>query len=562
MIKYRCRDLLHHISRRRKMLRVVKTENGWVRGIPAADPRITTFKGIPFAKPPVGDLRWRAPQPAEDWKGIRDCYTFGNIAMQEVPSTSIVDRFYTKEWHVDPDLPMGEDCLNLNIWTPAMTGDEKFPVMVLYYGGALNVGYPSEMELDGERIARRGVILVSVNYRVNVFGFMCHPEITAESPDAPANFGHLDQRFGVEWVKRNIAAFGGDPENITVFGQSAGAGSTVVQMCSPMNKGLFQKAIPMSGGGFLPPSNMGMTLPEAEKLGKALFEALGVSSLEEARKVDAKTLWEVAMGDKLKTFGFRWGTVVDYKFLPDYPVRLLMRGEYNHMPIMMGNTRGEFPVTVNAQTKEDFEEYVRDFYGKFADDILRITEKDTDDIEQIRANARHNGFRVGNYLWLDSNVENGYSPMYYYEFDPEIPGDNAGSFHSSELWFVFETLAKCWRPFKGKHYDLARMMCNYWTNFAKTGDPNGKDADGTDMPEWKPVSADYREAMFFGDETIGMTEDMRTELEEVLIKYYMDQLENGELPSVFKTAIRAAIGNRKLSGDGVPPVINSDVWPS
>lgn len=544
------------------MLRVVKTENGWVRGIPAADPRITAFKGIPFAKPPLGELRWRAPQPAEDWEGIRDCYTFGNIAMQEVPSTSIVDRFYTKEWHVDPDVPMGEDCLNLNIWTPAMTGDEKFPVMVLFYGGALNVGYPSEMEFDGERIARRGVILVSVNYRVNVFGFMCHPEITAESPDFPANFGHLDQRAGIRWVKRNIAAFGGDPENITVFGQSAGAGSTMVQMCSPLNKGLFHKAIPMSGGGFLPPSNMGMTLPEAEKLGEALFEALGVSSLEEARKVDAKTLWEVAMGDKLQTFGFRWGTVVDYRFLPDYPVRMLMRGEYNRMPVMLGNTGGEFPVTVNSPTKEDFEEYVRDFYGRFADDILRITEKDTDDIAQIRANAKHNGFQIGNYLWIDSNTENGYIPMYYYRFDPEIPGDNAGSFHSSELWFVFETLAKCWRPFKGKHYDLARMMCNYWTNFARTGDPNGKDADGTDMPEWRPVSADYKEAMFFGDNTVGMTEGLRTELEEALAAYYRDQLENGELPSVFKTAIRAAMGNRKLGGDGVPPVINDDIWPS
>ena len=540
------------------MLRVVKTENGWVRGIPAADPRITAFKGIPFAKPPVGELRWRAPQPAEDWEGIRDCYTFGNIAMQEVPSTSIADSFYTKEWHVDPDVPMSEDCLNLNIWTAAKTGDEKFPVMVLFYGGALNVGYPSEMEFDGERIARRGVILVSVNYRVNVFGFMCHPEITAESPETPANFGHLDQRAGVQWVKRNIAAFGGDPENITIFGQSAGAGSTMVQMCSPMNKGLFQKAIPQSGGGFLPPSNMGLTLPQAEKLGEDLFEVLGVKSLEEARKVDAKTLWEAAMGDKLKTVGFRWGTVVDYKFLPDYPVRMLMRGEFNKVPVMLGNTGGEFPIVVNFPSVEAYENYVRLCYGDCADEILKITEEGTSDVKTMCDRIRYNGFQIGNYMWIDSNTENDYVPMYYYRFDPEIPGDNAGSFHSSELWFVFETLAKCWRPFKGKHYDLARIMCNYWTNFAKTGNPNGLDSDGTPMPEWRPVSPDYKEAMFFGDGVIGMTEGLRTDLEETLTKYYREELNRGELPTVFKAIAMAGMGGFKLADEGgVPPVVNS-----
>jgi len=148
--------------------------------------------------------------------------------------------------------------------------------------------------------------------------------------------------------------------------------------------------------------------------------------------------------------------------------------------------------------------------------------------------------------------------MYYYRFDPEIPGDNAGSFHSSELWFVFETLAKCWRPFKGKHYDLARIMCNYWTNFAKTGDPNGSDSDGTPMPEWKPVSLDYKEAMFFGDGTIGMTEGLRTDLEEVLTKYYSGELERGELPTVFKAIAMAGMGDFKLADEGgVPPVVNS-----
>ena len=230
------------------MLRETKTENGWVRGIPAADPRITAFKGIPFAAPPVGDLRWRAPQPAENWEGVRDCARFGPISMQETPGVG--GGFYDKEWHVDPDIPMGEDCLYLNVWTPAKSADEKLPVMVWIFGGGMTCGYTAEMEFDGERIARRGVILVSVNYRLSVFGYLAHPALTEEAKahgEIGDNFALLDQQAGIRWVKRNIAAFGGDPENITVFGQSAGGRSTWMQVVSPTNKGLFQKAIVQSG---------------------------------------------------------------------------------------------------------------------------------------------------------------------------------------------------------------------------------------------------------------------------------------------------------------------------
>lgn len=358
------------------MLRKIKTENGWVLGIPAADPRITAFKGIPFAAPPVGDLRWKAPQPAADWEGVRECYTFGNIAMQEVPGQNPND-LYSKEWHVDTEVPMGEDCLQLNIWTPTKTGDEKFPVMVWIYGGGLNVGYPSEMEFDGERIARRGVILVSVNYRVNVFGFLAHPEITAENPDFPTNFGHLDQRAGIQWVVRNIAAFGGDPKNITVFGQSAGGGSTMVQVCSPLNKDLFQKAIVHSGGGLLPPSSNSLMLADAEQVGVKFFEALGVKTLAEARKVDAKTVWKVAMTGMGGRRGFMWGTVIGDAFMPDYPVKIMLRGERNKMTIMNGNTVDEFPARPRGvKTEAELDEYAQKMFGKFADRFLAIVKKD------------------------------------------------------------------------------------------------------------------------------------------------------------------------------------------
>jgi para-nitrobenzyl esterase len=233
------------------MLRITNTENGAVRGMAAADARITVFRGIPFAAPPVGELRWRAPQPAADWQGVRACLEFMPIAMQVVPgSNPNTGAFYAREWHVDPDVPMDEACLYLNIWTNAKTGKEKMPVMVWIYGGGLQEGYPWEMEFDGERIARRGVILVSINYRLNVFGFLTHPEIIKNSSDGfVANWGYLDQKAGIDWVRRNIANFGGDPENITIFGQSAGGGSVLAHINSPMAGGAFTRAIIQSGGG-------------------------------------------------------------------------------------------------------------------------------------------------------------------------------------------------------------------------------------------------------------------------------------------------------------------------
>ncbi|HPU17058.1 MAG TPA: carboxylesterase family protein [Bacillota bacterium] len=479
------------------MLRKVRTKNGWVRGFPAADPRITVFKGIPFAAPPVGKLRWHAPMPARDWDGTLECYEFAPMAMQ-YPIKADPNALYDREWHVDPDHPMSEDCLYLNIWTPAKTGDEKFPVMVWIFGGGLMCGYPSEMEFDGERIARRGVILVSINYRLNVFGFLCHPEITAESPEKPANFGHLDQQAGIQWVKRNIAAFGGDPDNITIFGQSAGGGSVLVQVASPQNKGLFQKAILQSSGGMLPPSSFAMNIREAEQQGVRLFKELGVKSLDEARMIDAKTVFEAAV---TSGGGYQWGTVVGDPFLMDYPVNYFKYNTRNKVALMVGHTADEFPIVPQGNTIEELEEYAKRTFGEHADEYLALIKKGSTTLEEMKAKGTYNGFELGDVLLLDNNSKFETSDAYYYIFDPEIPGwDNPGAFHSSELWFVFETLAKCWRPFKGKHYDLARMMCNYWTNFAKSGDPNGLDADGTPMPEWKPYAKEQRGAMFFGDE--------------------------------------------------------------
>ncbi len=477
------------------MLRVVKTESGLVRGIPAADPRVTAFKGIPFAAPPVGEYRWRAPQPPRPWEGVRDCFEFGPIAMQEIPGGD-PDDIYTREWHVDSQVPMSEDCLQLNIWTNARSAEDRLPVMVWLYGGGLMVGYPSEMEMDGERIARRGVILVSVNYRVNVFGFLAHPEITAEDPAAPANFGHLDQQAGIAWVKRNIAAFGGDPENITIFGQSAGGGSCEVQLCSPQNKGLFRRAILHSSGGLLPLSSLSLDLKEAEAQGVRLFEKLGVRTLAEARALDAQTVWDKAVGQG----GFKWGSVLGDPFLPDAPANIILRGEENEADLIIGNTGDEFLFRPEVDSFPALEEYARRKYPAIAEEYLSLVCGCAITLEQVKQNATYNNFEMGNVLWLDHNARHPKHRMYFYRFDPEIPGwDDPGAFHSSDLWFAFETLAKCWRPFTGKHYDLARQICNYWTNFARSGDPNGPDADGTPMEPWEPYAAGNEKVMFFGD---------------------------------------------------------------
>ena len=251
---------------------------------------------------------------------IRD--SFRPISMQDVPPLD-VNNVYTREWSVAPDLEMSEDCLYLNVWAPAGPEARNLPVYVWYFGGGLQVGHPSEMEFDGERLARRGIVVVSVNYRLNAFGFLCHPDITAQQPDAPANFGHLDQQAGTRWVKRNIAAFGGDPENITIGGQSAGGCSVMVQLTSPQNEGLFQKAIVESGLTANPyPQKrvFGRTpsLCEAEEEGARFFDFLGVKTLEEARAIDAKTLMQ-----KVREYHGHFGTVQDDVYCPGDTLSLI-----------------------------------------------------------------------------------------------------------------------------------------------------------------------------------------------------------------------------------------------
>jgi para-nitrobenzyl esterase len=504
------------------MIRKVKVENGMVQGLPAADPRITSFKGIPFAAPPVGENRWRAPQPAKDWEGVLKAFEFAPVSMQ-VRQEIDINNIYTREWAVEPDIAMSEDCLYLNVWTPANSAEEKLPVYVWYFGGGLQVGHTAEMEFDGERIARRGIVVVTVNYRLNAFGFMCHPEITAEAPEAPANFGNLDQQFATQWVKRNIKAFGGNPDNITIGGQSAGGGSVLTQLTSPQNEGFCQRAIIQSGvfAKLYPNNRMPMgrkTLAEAEQDGVKFFEFLGVSSLAEARKLDAEYVRDKAV--EFREFGF-WGTVIDNVFNVGNPFELFLENKRLMVPVLLGHTSSEFFSVPNVSTPEEFKEMAVEMFGDDADEYLELFKDNWGNPEEVLKQASVCGIEYAIRVAGQANGDTGANaPLYYYNFDAEIPGwDNPGTFHSVDLWFFFETLAKCWRPFVGKHYDLARQMCNYWVNFIGSGNPNGKDSTGEDMPQWEPYTLEAPYGMVFKDKP-EFVKEQPSELMKFLVKQY------------------------------------------
>jgi len=473
------------------MLKIVKTENGSVRGLPGNNTRITAFKGIPYAAPPVGKNRWKAPMPCENWTGIRDAYTYGPISVQDTPG--IGTDVYCREWHVDSQIPMDEDCLYLNVWTGANSDDDKLPVIVWIHGGGFQWGYSPEMEFNGENIAKRGVVVVSMGYRLGTLGFLAHPEITKENPDAPANFGLLDQKAAIEWVKRNIKNFGGDPDNITLAGQSAGGASVLTQITSPQSMDMIDKAIIFSGiisgpyeiDKFISPQ----TLEYGEEIGKKFFDYLGISTLDEARKLDAFVLRD-------KYAEFRQSNpmvapVIDERFIMDNPLSLLISGKHNHIPLISGNTGDEFPTAICAKSREEFEEKAKEYFGDKTDKFLSFEEtKEVNENFYAPCSSIEYAVKAGL-----SGIN---ADTYYYSFEPDIPGeDNAGTFHSVDLWFFFETLAGSWRPFVGRHYDLARKMCNYITNFAKTGNPNGKDSDGSDMETWLPYSEEAKNEMRF-----------------------------------------------------------------
>jgi para-nitrobenzyl esterase len=476
------------------MLDRVRTEAGWVEGMPAGNPAYTVFKGIPYARAPVGALRWQPPMPPLPWEGVRRCDAFPPQAMQGRP---LYGQFYQREFFPVQE-PMSEDCLYLNIWTPVSryrpapgTPDgerpTRHPVMMWIHGGAYQNGYAYEMEFDGEGFARRGIVLVTVGYRLGVFGFLAHPELSDRSPEGVSgNYGLLDLIQALRWIRDNIAAFGGDPDNVTIFGQSAGGGAVQALATSPLAHGLFHKAIVQSAGG-LARRGSPFTLGEAEAGGREVSRRLGrdIPALMELPPEDLMRLMEahVSWSDRLRW----WRPTVDGWVLPESPDRAIARGMHADVPYVVGSVAGDGALFGGrpVHTKQDLEEALRGQYGPFAPRHLAALDVRTDDdVARAQETRAHMGSLLGPRTWARVHLAQGRDPLYVYHFERNMPGpDHPGAFHSSELWYVFGTIARCWRPLTGWDYDVSRAMQDYWANFATTGNPNGPG-----LPAWPAFS--------------------------------------------------------------------------
>jgi para-nitrobenzyl esterase len=457
----------------------VKVEGGLLQGTVADD--LTVYKGIPFAAPPVGDLRWRAPQPSAKWEGVRKADRFGPGCMQSMGAP--------------PPGGMNEDCLHLNVWTPAKSAKDRVPVLVWIYGGGFNGGATSIPVYSGEKLAKRGVVLVSISYRVGVFGFYAHPELSAESAHhVSGNYGLLDMIAGLQWIQRNIAAFGGDPKRVTIFGESAG-GIAVSMLCaSPLAKGLFTGAISESGGSFGPSSqnpvpgeNM-RVLADAEISGVEFAKAAGASSLKELRAVAADKVLDAGRRQR----GMAW-PIVDGWVIPDDQYRLYEAGRFNDTAILVGYNSDEGASFSPPRTPADYIAGVQKRYGTFADRLLKAYPTATDSVPKTaRDLARDSAFGWHTWVWARLHASKAKGKAFYYYFDQHT-AQAEGSPHGAEVAYVFEHLDDLRRPATPEDTKISDAMAAYWTNFAKYGDPNGKG-----VPAWPAFSDAKPVVMYFG----------------------------------------------------------------
>ena len=422
---------------------VLTVTGGRITGVPGSSADVIVYKGIPYAAPPVGELRWKEPAPVIPWEGVRPCDSFGPIAWQpgNQPGTFYGDEFY---WEGTPG--QSEDCLYLNVWAPARTVGKpgaKLPVAMWIHGGAYMNGYGYEVTMDGDEWARRGVILVTINYRLGTFGFLSHPELTAIQGQS-GNYGTMDQIAALQWIRDNIAQFGGDPGNITIFGQSAGAMSVKTLLISPLSKDLVAKAIIQSGGGIglgsLSPDNQ---VPQSfyDQQGKAIMDCAGLTTLDQMRAASAEEVFGAS--GKYMAAGKGWVMLSphnDGKVLTEDFDHALFDGSIAQVPVMIG-------------------------YNK--DDMGMLAGEPVDRFCAVRDSLG--------------------CPVYEYEFLRELPTDEAhpasaaGAFHSAELWYMFGTLDRSWRPFTEADHVLSSEMLDAWTSFCKDGNP-GWDAYKHDKP--------------------------------------------------------------------------------
>lgn len=490
--------------------RVVQTKvaNGLLEGTTTAS-GVTTFKGVPFAKPPLGDLRWKAPQPAENWSGVRKADQFAKSPMQ---ARVFGDMMFRSNG-------TSEDCLYLNVWTPAKNMQEKLPVLVYFYGGGYVAGDGSEGRYDGEAMAKTGIVSLTVNYRLGVFGFMAHPELSKESAyKGSGNYGLLDQYAALKWVRENIAAFGGDPNRVTIAGESAGSISVSAQMASPLSKGLIAGAIGESGA-MIKPTLAPLPLEQAEKNGLAFAEKVKAGTLAELRAISAEELLKAASGPN----GFRTAATIDGYFLPKTLNEIFAAGEQAKVPLLAGWNSAEMSYQAfmrsEKPTPEGFVKRVREEYPELSEKVLQLYPGSTEAevVKSATALAGDRFIAYSTWKWLDLHARTGGKPAYRYLFSkskPPMTSDFAyattglaggvtksadkktaappvpqpvseGAPHAFEIEYAMGNLDKnpvyAWKP---EDHKISKTMLTYFSNFIKTGDPNG-----AGLPKWSPISS-------------------------------------------------------------------------
>jgi len=490
-------------------LGIVSVTGGRVEGVTADG--VTSFKGIPFAAAPVGQLRWRAPQPDKPWTGTKAADHFAPGCIQKPDIAKI--------FGAPP--AVSEDCLYLNVWTPARSASERLPVMVWIYGGGFSVGQTSAPVYDGAHLAHRGVVLVSIAYRLGAFGFLADPDLSREPAGGSGNYGILDMIQGLKWVNANIGKFGGDPTNVTIFGESAGGIAVSMLAASPAADGLFQRAISESGSNFSPVRSsplgtsaehgeeigglidrqggeMMPTLASAERYGARFLEKLGARSIGAARELPAAVIQKAA--DLEPAYAFL--PVVDGRILAGDEHTLYTQRRFNDTPILVGTNSDEGILFAQPGiTPATFEEDVRSDYGKYADAIVALYPHATDSQAEQAARdlLRDTIFAWGTWSWAESQMRYGRNKAYLYYFDRRSPQAPLGPSHAAEIDYVFGNLNSCKqcgslslsgapRP---SELVLSELIQSYWVNFAKNGDPNGPG-----LPVWPEVSRTAQEAMF------------------------------------------------------------------
>lgn len=484
---------------------------GSLKGEYADDSRdVVAFRGVPYAQPPVGNGRWRPPVPVKSWDGVRSATSFGPSCWQRPREYS---SLYTRG-----DLDPSEDCLYLNIWTAAVQPTDALPVMVWFHGGGHNGGSGSPRIFDGASLASRGVVLVTLNYRLGPFGFLAHPALTAESPhESSGNYGLLDQISALEWVHNNIAAFGGDPGNVTIFGQSAGSWSVCYMIASPLARGLFQKAIGQSGGCFKgerpyltdTTDEMGAER-SAHQVGIAVAEALGVNGEGSGAAAALRALSAQAV--LAETLGS--GAIIDGWVLPEAPRALFAAGKHNDVPVIVGAMANESAATYNVNPEPTREQFIASVQNQYEHKAGGLLAAYADDLDQSPATAAKQIRGDRTFVWemrtwariVEASGNDAY--LYFFSHAPPVfrlyvhddPGLDVptgrrgfGAYHSGDLAYVFGNLGLVGVNWTDWDHELARVISQYWVNFARTSDPNGEG-----LPSWPRYESATDESLEFG----------------------------------------------------------------